>query len=78
MADDHSAVVQRRVFEEDIFDEPLVDVGVDEVARAYHLVEPHATFHHDERPHLLFAHAHAGHDDWDDFVAVRHVVLAFP
>ena len=63
LADDHGAVVQGAVFEEDVLDEPLVDVGVYQLSRAYDVVQRQAPFYHYQGAHLLFAHAHAGHHD---------------
>ena len=65
-ADDHSSVVQGRVFEEDVLDEPLVDVGIDDVARLDDVVERCHPFDDDERTHLVASHVHASHDDGHD------------
>ena len=47
LADNHGSVVQRTVFEKDVLDKPLVDVGIDEFARAYDVVEGQVTFDDD-------------------------------
>ena len=63
---DHGSVVQRRVLEEDVLYESLVDVGVYQVARLHDVVEPHRALYDYERAHLAPRHVdarhHYGHD----------------
>ena len=61
--DHHGAIVEGTVLEEDIFNQSLVDIGIDDVARAHHVVKRHVMLNHNQRPHLLLTHAHAGHHD---------------
>ena len=59
--DDHGSVVQRRVLEEDVFYESLIDVGVYQVAGLHYIVEPHGALYHDECAHLAPRHVDARH-----------------
>ena len=74
VGDNHGPVVERAVFEEDVFDEALVEVRVDGVARVDDVVERDAAFKHDECAHFLLAHVQAGHYDGHD---VRPLHLCF-
>ena len=75
--DNHGAVVERTVLEEDVFDEALVDVGIDGVARFDDFAQGHLPFDDDKRALLLLAHAETGHHDWHDFFALAVVRTAF-
>ena len=52
--DNHCAIVQRAVFEKDIFNESLTDVGIDEFARVHLFLKRRRAFDDDECAHLLF------------------------
>ena len=77
VGDNHAAVMQGGVLEEDVFNEPLRDFGIEEFSGAYKVVQRQRTLHDDEGTHLLFRHRQAGHDDGYDVLAgVRLLVLA--
>ena len=67
--------MQRTVFEKDVLDKPLIDVGIDEFAGTYDIVEGQVAFDDNQCPDLLFAHTHAGHDDGHDVVLVCFFIV---
>ena len=74
LADDHGAVVQGRVLEENILDKPLVNRSIDNVAGGHDVVELLMALNDDEGTDVLLAHRHAGHDDGHD-VALQLVAV---
>ena len=56
VGDDHGAVVQGRVLEEDVLDEARVDAGVDDVAGFGVALERHFALDDDERSGLALCH----------------------
>ena len=74
--DNHGSVVQRRVLEEDVLDEPLVDTRVNKVARVHDVVKAYASLYHHECAHLaarhIYTRQHDGHDGLlvDEFLLV--------
>ena len=66
LADDHCSIVQGTILEEDVLDEALIDVGIDDVTRAHHIIQRHVMLNDNEGAHLLPAHADAGHHDGHD------------
>ena len=75
-ADDESTVVQGTVFEEDVFEQSLTDVGIQLFAGANIFVEAHAAFNHYEGTHFLLGHADASHHDGHDVLALHRGLLA--
>ena len=66
LADNHSSVVERRVLEEDVLDEPLVDVRIDGLASADDIGQRGIALDDDECSHLALRHLHACHHDGHD------------
>ena len=77
LADDHCPVVQRAVFKEDILYQPLVDVGIDHIARTHDIVQREVAFDDNQGAHLLLTHADARHDHGHDFVML-HILFLVP
>lgn len=71
------APVQGRVLEEDVFDEPLVDARVDDVARINDVVEAQTALYDDESTHLTARHVHTGQHYGHDCLLVDNVLLGF-
>ena len=60
---DHGTVVERRVLEEDILYQPLVDFRVNDVAGIDNIVEGRRPLYDDKCTHLATRHIHASHDN---------------
>jgi hypothetical protein len=63
VADNHGSVVQRTVFEKDVFDEALVYIGIDSFSTSDDFVEGEVLLDDHQGACLALAHAHASHDD---------------
>ena len=74
--DYHGAVVQRRVLEENVLYESLIDAGVYHVAGVDDVVEAYAALNDDERSHLAAREVDARHDDGHDGLLVHYLLLA--
>ena len=75
IANNHSTIMEWRVFEKDIFDESLADFAIDDFPSVNIFRKVDTSFHYDECAHLLFAHAHASHDERQDLFAVHRAVV---
>ena len=75
--DDHGTVVQRRVLEEDVLYEPLINQGIDALASSHDVVEWCGALNDYQGAHFLFAHAHARHDDGHDELFQLFFVVLF-
>lgn len=72
LGNDHSAIVQRTVLEEEVFEQALADGSIDDFATLHHFFKAHASLQNDERTHLLSAHVDASHHDGQN-VGIGHI-----
>ena len=73
---DHGAVVEGRIFEEDIFDESLRNLRIDLLPRFREVEQVLVTLQDNQRPDFLFAHADAGSHERHDVFVIQAFVLA--
>ena len=66
--------MQRTVFKEDIFNEPLIDVGVDHISGSYDFIQRKVFLYNDQSSYFAFAHVQASHDNGHD---VFFLILLF-
>ena len=64
--DNHGAVVQRAVLEEDVLDESLCYLSINLFTGSHELAKRQVVLKHDERADVLLAHVHASHHDGED------------
>ena len=75
-ADDHGAIVQGAVLEEDVFDEACIDVGHEHFARLGVVRKIHLAADDDQGAGLLAGHVHTGQDNGGDVVLLLGVRCA--
>ena len=71
----HSTVMKRRVLEEDVLDEPLIDACVEDVSRVDNVVKTDGTLNNYERSNLTSGQIHTRHHDGHDGFLVDVLVL---
>ena len=52
--------MQRTVLEKYIFNQPLIDIGINNLTRTDNIIQRHTLFDDNQRPYLAFTHAHTG------------------
>ena len=62
----HSAIVQGRILEEEVFYQSLIDAGVEALTCGHNIVERCCALDDNQCSDLLFAHAHTGHHNRHD------------
>ena len=75
IGDEHGTVVERGVLEKNIFNQALVEIGINLVARFCHLTQRRLTFDNNQRPLLTLTHTHTGQHHRHNSLLVGLVVL---
>ena len=70
IANNHSTIMEWRVFEKDVFDESLADFAIDDFPSVDVFRKVDTSLHYDECAHLLFRHAQTSHNDWHNVSAM--------
>ena len=74
----HCSVVQRRVFEENVFYETLVDVGINGVSGFHDIIEWGTAFDDDQCTDFCLRHTHTGQYNGHNHLASSLAVLLIP
>ena len=61
---------RRKVEEEDVLYQTLVDAGIYGIAGLHHIVQRHIAFYHNQCAHFLLGHVHASHHDGHHLLVV--------
>lgn len=76
IANNHSTIMEWRVFEKDIFDESLRNFRIDLLPGFREVEQVLVTLQDNQRPDFLFAHADAGSHERHDVFVIQAFVLA--
>ena len=63
VGDHHRSIMQRRVLEEDVLYQSLVDLGIYLLTRVHNVFQGHSSFDDNQRTNILLRHAHTCHHD---------------
>ena len=66
MGNDHCTIMERRILEENVFYQSLIDARVKPFASGHDVIEWGGTLNHDECTNLLLTHAQTRHHDGHD------------